>query len=460
MGLTKKVISWVAASLAIVLGIACVLITIVTRDLARDLETDSARLVGASVTHASDAFCLQGDMASLSAFVTAIAKEPGVVGARSVRGPRVVEDFGEREGASPVDDVDQAALASGETQVVTDRRTHHYRRVEPMRATVTCLECHAAAKAGDVLGAVSVDLGTNQTDAALTRITWLAVASTFAGVLACAAMLWWIVDRQVLRPLTASAGQLRAEVTTVAEAAESLSSTSRRMIDGANDQAASVEQTSASLELMAAQTQANATSASQAQERAHGALTRARDSQQAMREMAQAIGAIKSSSDQTVQILKSIDDIAFQTNLLALNAAVEAARAGDAGKGFAVVAQEVRSLAQRSADAARETANLITASQANAERGVHTSDEVNRILEAVADDIDATVSLMADVVTASAEQATGISQVKDAVVLIDRVSQANAQVAAASEASSDQLNLVSAELQGTAQDLVRVMEGT
>src|SRR6185369_5792552 len=98
----------------------------------------------------------------------------------------------------------------------------------------------------------------------------------------------------------------------------------------------------------------------------------------AMLRMNDAIGKIKTSSDQTAKIIKTIDEIAFQTNLLALNAAVEAARAGEAGKGFAVVAEEVRSLARRSAEAARNTADLIEGSVKNAEAGVRLSDEVAR----------------------------------------------------------------------------------
>jgi len=262
-----------------------------------------------------------------------------------------------------------------------------------------------------------------------------------------------------MRPVTASADGLRERVSTLLGAAGELETTSRRMIDGANDQAASLEETSASLETMASQTQANARSAGLAQERAHEALKHARQTQEAMHGMADAIGAIKTASDQTVHILKTIDEIAFQTNLLALNAAVEAARAGDAGKGFAVVAEEVRSLAQRSAKASQETSSLIATSQTSAEHGVRASAEVSRILEGVAANIDQTVSLMADVASSSSEQATGIAQIKDAVAQIDRVSQSNAQVAAASEQSSVHLNELGHGLQRTAEDLAQVVSG-
>jgi methyl-accepting chemotaxis protein len=180
---------------------------------------------------------------------------------------------------------------------------------------------------------------------------------------------------------------------------------------------------------------------------------------ESMKRMAQAIEKIKVSAVETAKIIKTIDEIAFQTNLLALNAAVEAARAGDAGKGFAVVAEEVRNLAQRSAKASQETSSLIATSQTSADHGVRASAEVSRILEGVAANIDQTVSLMADVASASAEQATGIAQIKDAVAQIDRVSQSNAQVAAASEQSSVRLNELGHGLQRTAEDLAQVVSG-
>ena len=158
-----------------------------------------------------------------------------------------------------------------------------------------------------------------------------------------------------------------------------------------------------------------------------------------MQTMAEAIGAIKDSSDQTGLILKTIDEIAFQTNLLALNAAVEAARAGDAGKGFAVVAEEVRNLAQRSATAAQETSSLIETSKRNAEQGVTACDRVKTIITSINEHIDGTVLLMTEVSDASGRQADDISQVRTAVGQIDQVSQNNATIAGSSEAASESL---------------------
>jgi hypothetical protein len=459
MGLARKVIGLVTAGLVLVLGGASAFMAMSIRDMTRNQESDATRLVGSAVAYASEVFCENGDMTALGRFVTKVSSQPGIESVRAIRSPAVVEAFGNREDSAPFDEVDAAAIAQGERQVVTDRKAHIYRCVEPLPAAASCLECHDTAKEGDALGAVSVSIRTDATDAAFTSLARQATVASILAVLVCTGILAWILSRHVLRPLSASSVRLKTDVTALTGAADALSNTSRLMIDGANDQAASIEQTSASLETMAAQTRDNAQSANQAQEHAAEALARARESQQAMQDMAEAIGAIKAASDQTVHILKTIDEIAFQTNLLALNAAVEAARAGDAGKGFAVVAEEVRNLAQRSAKASQETAHLVGTSQASAEHGVQTSAEVGRILEGVATNIGTTVTLMANVASASAEQATGISQIKDAVALIDRVSQSNAQIASNSEQASVQLNEVGGELLETAEELARVVSG-
>ena len=182
----------------------------------------------------------------------------------------------------------------------------------------------------------------------------------------------------VLGDIRRGAGEIDAGSTQV-------SSTSQAVASGASQQAASLEQISASLEEMSSMTERNAANATTAVNKSDDARKRANDCKEQMVKMSEAMGAIKQSSSSIGKVLKVIDEIAFQTNLLALNAAVEAARAGEAGKGFAVVAEEVRNLAQRSAQAARETATMIEESTTRADRAVVICSDVDSSLRTIVD---------------------------------------------------------------------------
>lgn len=228
-------------------------------------------------------------------------------------------------------------------------------------------------------------------------------------------------------------------VTEVASASGQIGEGAQKLAEGASTQASSIEEISASLEQMTSMTQQNADNAGEARNLANGAQTSASNGNQTMVRMAEAINAIKTSSDETSKIVKTIDEIAFQTNLLALNAAVEAARAGDAGKGFAVVAEEVRSLAQRSAEAAKNTAELIEGAVKNAENGVNISTEVSGILDEIVEGSTKVSELINEIAAASKEQADGIKQVTEAVDQMNRVTQENAANSEESAAASGQL---------------------
>ncbi|MFN7945229.1 MAG: methyl-accepting chemotaxis protein [Blastocatellia bacterium] len=243
----------------------------------------------------------------------------------------------------------------------------------------------------------------------------------------------------------------------VAEAAEQVSAASAQisagsqsLAIGASQQAGSLEEVSSSLQEMTATTRQNAGNAREARSLADGARHAAERGVDNMQKLSTAIERIKTSSDATARIIKTIDEIAFQTNLLALNAAVEAARAGDAGRGFAVVAEEVRNLAMRSAEAARNTATMIEDSVRNADSGVTINDQVVKDLKDINEQIRKVSEVMGEIAVASEQQDQGVGQIRTAIEQINLVTQ---QAAANSEEAAG----TSEELTGQAEELLNMV---
>lgn len=259
------------------------------------------------------------------------------------------------------------------------------------------------------------------------------------GAFAVALAFAWLITRSINRSLNSVAEELSLSSVDVSNAAVQVSSSSQEMAAGASEQASSLEETSASLEELASMTRQNAENALNAKTMVDGVRKSAESGRVEMQTMSESIGRIKHSADETAKIVKTIDEIAFQTNLLALNAAVEAARAGDAGKGFAVVAEEVRSLAQRSAAAARTTAELIDESQRNADGGVQVTQRVAATFERILKDFHSMTTVVAEVSSASQEQSKGIDQINTAVSQMDRITQTSAANAEECAASSQEL---------------------
>ncbi len=234
----------------------------------------------------------------------------------------------------------------------------------------------------------------------------------------------------------------------VTSAATQISAGSQSLSQGASEQASSLEEVSSSLQEMSSMTKQNAANAKEARGLSDGARSSAEKGVESMKRLSEAIAKIKGSSDATAKIVKTIDEIAFQTNLLALNAAVEAARAGDAGKGFAVVAEEVRNLAMRSAEAAKNTANLIEESVKNAEGGVSINQEVLKQLVEINGQVNKVSEVMAEIAAASDQQSQGVTQVNTAVEQMNQVTQQTAANAEESASAAEELSGQSEEMKG------------
>ncbi|WP_343699735.1 methyl-accepting chemotaxis protein [Caulobacter sp.] len=245
--------------------------------------------------------------------------------------------------------------------------------------------------------------------------------------------------RDAMTAISASAGGIRGGSDEIASASDDLS---RRT----EQQAASLEETAAALDEITATVKRSADGARQVSSAASGAKAAAERSGVVMREAVAAMTEIEQSSGRVTQIIGVIDEIAFQTNLLALNAGVEAARAGDAGKGFAVVAQEVRALAQRSADAAKEIKVLIASSSSQVQRGVELVSQTELALDDIVAKVADIDDLISEIAASAAEQATGLNQVNVAVNQMDQVTQQNAAMVEEATAAASTLRVEAAEL--------------
>jgi len=232
----------------------------------------------------------------------------------------------------------------------------------------------------------------------------------------------------------------------VSSASNQISTGSQTMAQGASEQASSLEEVSSNLQEMASMTRQNADNSKEAKSISDTARQGVNQGVESMNRLSQAIDKIKASSDETSKIVKTIDEIAFQTNLLALNAAVEAARAGDVGKGFAVVAEEVRNLAMRSAEAAKDTARLIEESVQNADNGVDINQEVMKNLTEINSQVNKVGEMMAEVAAASAQQNEGIDQINMAVDQMNQVTQQNAANSEESASAAEELSSQAEEM--------------
>ncbi|AQT67870.1 Dipeptide chemoreceptor protein [Anaerohalosphaera lusitana] len=326
----------------------------------------------------------------------------------------------------------------------------------------------AERKAGGEMAAVASKILNNinefekdldaRSDAAIARTNVIMIVMVVAGVI-CGTLLAFVIARGIVKPVNRIIAGLREGSEQVASASGQVSAASQSLAEGATEQAAGLEETSSSLEEMSSMTKQNADNAQQASMLAGEARTSADRGNEAMGKMNSAIEDIQKSSDETAKIIKVIDEIAFQTNLLALNAAVEAARAGEAGKGFAVVAEEVRNLAMRSAEAAKDTSSMIEESVKNSKHGVEIAGEVAEALGEIVERVSKTTDLVSEIAAASQEQSQGIDQVNTAVTQMDKVTQQNAANAEESASASEELSAQAEQMNMVVSELVELVGG-
>ncbi|MFH0730690.1 MAG: methyl-accepting chemotaxis protein [Pseudomonadota bacterium] len=305
---------------------------------------------------------------------------------------------------------------------------------------------------------VGLGAGTAEVFEPITRLSYINIAVALVVVLFAAVAILLIVQ-SIVKPVNRFINDLNEGAEQVSAGSRQVSTLSQTLSEGASEQAASIEETSSSMEEMSSMTHQNADNARQADalmKEAGGIVSHANE---AIEKLSSSMTEISKSSEETSKIVKTIDEIAFQTNLLALNAAVEAARAGEAGAGFAVVADEVRNLAMRAAQAAKNTAELIEGTVKRVKEGSDATGSAKEAFTRVAESAGKVGELVAEISTASSEQAEGIEQVNKAVAEMDKVTQMNAANAEQAAAASEELNAQADQMKTVVDELMGLISG-
>jgi methyl-accepting chemotaxis protein len=284
-------------------------------------------------------------------------------------------------------------------------------------------------------------------------------AVLFAGILGVTLAVTFLLSQSITTLVKRTADSLLLSAGQVALASTQLSQTSQVLAEGSSQQAASIEETSSSLEETSSMTKHNVENVNQAKELTKQTRAAADLGAADMQTMFAAMEALKLSSNDIAKIIKAIDEIAFQTNILALNAAVEAARAGEAGMGFAVVADEVRNLAQRSAQAAKETATKIESAISKTAQGVAITSKVAAVLDEIVTKARQVDELTVELAAASREQSDGIGQINIAVGQMDKITQSNAAGAEENAASAEELNAQAEIMKQSVMELLKLVGG-
>lgn len=272
--------------------------------------------------------------------------------------------------------------------------------------------------------------------------------------------LSYILTLSITKPMNFIAVRISEGAGQVAAASGQLSASAGQLSQGSAEQAAAIEETSSTLQESGSMLTQNSTNTKQAADLSEKAKESANKGSAEMKQMMESIQEIKKSSDQIAKIIKVIDDIAFQTNILALNAAIEAARAGEAGMGFAVVAEEVRNLAGRSAQAAKDTTAIIEANIQLSGNGVAVAEKVQDALTEITLQSKKVSELMGEIAAASQEQVQGIEQVNISMTQVESVTQQNAANAEESASAAEELNAQAESMKQIVRELSELVNGS
>jgi methyl-accepting chemotaxis protein len=451
-------------------------------------EATMAGLTGMMVT---------GTVAQRGVFLDQLKQLNAIREVRVMRGEAVKKLFGPgnaADAANPPDEIEQQVLASGKevVRVESDSKGEYLRAVRPALAKSNylgknCIACHQVAE-NTVLGVVSMKISLDEANAIINEQR---IKSIFAAILSCIPVLLLIypfIRKVVTHPLEDGAkvihgiaagdltqkieihstneigrlllglkdmndslvkivGEVRSGTETIATASGEIASGNQDLSTRTEQQASALEMTASSMEQLTSTVKQNAEHARQANTLAASASDVAVKGGKVVAQVVDTMSSINESSKKIVDIIGVIDGIAFQTNILALNAAVEAARAGEQGRGFAVVATEVRSLAQRSAAAAKEIKTLIGDSVDKVEAGGKLVGEAGATMDEIVASVKRVTDIMGEITAATGEQEAGIGQINLAIGEMDGMTQQNAalveQAAAAAESLQDQAgNLV------------------
>jgi len=281
-------------------------------------------------------------------------------------------------------------------------------------------------------------LATEKGSSATATSFWIAVSLLVLGLCVASVMVWVVAG--ITKLLTNSISELAESSEQIASAAGQVSSSSQSLAHGSSQQAATIEETSSASSEINSMAQRNTENSKSAATIVTGSEAGFRHANDSLSEMVVAMEGISTSSQKISKIIKVIDEIAFQTNILALNAAVEAARAGEAGMGFAVVADEVRNLAQRCAQAAKDTAGLIEDSIQKSDGGMLKVDQVAVAIKGITEESSKIKVLVDEINVGSIEQSRGIDQISRSISQMEQVTQGNAANAEQSAAAAQQLN--------------------